>query len=152
MNRIAKVWEDLDKKRGRHANLSSNKSKAKKVNLAKISDFDEFEAEEDRINDDLMRLADDTSDIDNLVDTILGNAETIMNLNEENMINVEETYAQLKEQFEELGMDIEDHAVGKLYEERKMGAEYTDEEVNKMIYQTLERFADRVQKIIGSKK
>ena len=151
MNRIAKVWEELDKKKGRHANLSKA-GKRKNVKLAKVGDFEALEAEEDRINDDLMRLADDTGDVDNLIDTMLSNAEQIITFNEDYLNDIETIYSDLTDQFEELGMDIESMPVGKLYEERKMAYDYVNEEVNKFMYATLERFENQIRAIIGSKK
>tara|TARA_B110000259_G_C14023719_1_gene403953 strand:- start:1101 stop:1556 length:456 start_codon:yes stop_codon:yes gene_type:complete len=151
MNRIAKVWEELDKKNGRHANLSKA-GKRKNVKLSKVTDFEALEAEEDRINDDLMRLADDTGDVDNLINTMLSNAEQIMTFNEDYLKDIETIYSDLTDQFEELGMDIESMPVGKLYEERKMAYDYVNEEVNKFMYKTLERFENQIRAIIGSKK
>ena len=143
MNRIAKVWEELDKKNGRHANLSKA-GKRKNVKLSKVTDFEALEAEEDRINDDLMRLADDTGDVDKLINTMLSNAEQIMTFNEDYLKDIETIYSDLTDQFEELGMDIESMPVGKLYEERKMAYDYVNEEVNKFMYKTLERFENQI--------
>lgn len=151
MNRIAKVWEELDKKNGRHANLKKD-SKRQNVKLAKVSDFEEFENEEDRINDDVNRLGDALDDLENTLMTVLSDAETILSLNEDYIQNVNSTYDELADQFNELGINIEQHPVGKLHEERTMSYDYVNEEVNKVMYKSLEGFENQIRAIIGSKK
>tara|TARA_R110000803_G_scaffold16021_4_gene44090 strand:+ start:18 stop:473 length:456 start_codon:yes stop_codon:yes gene_type:complete len=151
MNRIAKVWEELDKKNGRHANLSKA-GKRKNVKLAKVSDFEEFEKEDERLVDDLRKLEIIIEDdLDLLFSTMLSDAETLLSLNEEFEANVNSTYEDLEAQFDELGMDITDLPVFKLYQDRMFSAKYNRETVKEIVYKGLEKFENQVRAIIGSK-
>tara|TARA_R110001606_G_scaffold76167_1_gene176225 strand:- start:45 stop:500 length:456 start_codon:yes stop_codon:yes gene_type:complete len=151
MNRIAKVWEELDKKNGRHANLSKA-GKRKNVKLAKVSDFEEFEKEDERLVDDLRKLEIIIEDdLDLLFSTMLSDAETLLSLNEEFEANVKSTYEDLEEQFDELGMEISTLPVFKQYQDRMFSATYNRETVKEIVYKGLEKFENQVRSIIGSK-
>ena len=151
MNRIAKIWEELDKKNGRHANLSKA-GKRKNVKLAKVSDFEEFEKEDERLVDDLRKLEIIIEDdLDLLFSTMLSDAETLLSLNEEFEANVKSTYEDLEEQFDELGMEISTLPVFKLYQDRMFSATYNRETVKEIVYKGLEKFENQVRSIIGSK-
>tara|TARA_B110000908_G_C10234829_1_gene442702 strand:+ start:1721 stop:2176 length:456 start_codon:yes stop_codon:yes gene_type:complete len=151
MNRIAKIWEELDKKNGRHANLSKA-GKRKNVKLAKVSDFEEFEKEDERLVDDLRKLEIIIEDdLDLLFSTMLSDAETLLSLNEEFEANVKSTYEDLEAQFDELGMEISTLPVFKLYQDRMFSATYNRETVKEIVYKGLEKFENQVRSIIGSK-
>jgi predicted nuclease with TOPRIM domain len=151
MNRIAKVWEELDKKNGRHANLSKA-GKRKNVKLAKVSDFEQFEKESDQLFNDLEKYRDD---IDNLKDiemsTVLSDAEQMLDLNEEWKANYDEAYDSLSDQFDELGMDIESMPIAKMHEEFNLAYEGNQEDIKKYAYEALEHFENQIRAIIGSK-
>ncbi len=151
MNRIAKVWEELDKKRGRHANLSKA-SKRKNVKLATVQDFDRFDTEDTQLNNDLVAVGRGfQQEIRSEIDTILSDAEVLINLNDEFRNEVDSAFDELKDQFDELGMDIESQPIAKMHMEFMANADENDRLVKEFAYEALDYFEGQIRAIIGSR-
>lgn len=150
MNKIAKVWEELDKKQGRLAKLSKT-AKGRDVKLATVQDFESFEGEADQLSSDLNDLIGQLDNLQSEMSTALSDAEVLIDLNEQFKAQFELAFDQLTDQFEELGLDIEKQPIAKMHEEFNMSYEEVQNDVKRYAYEALEYFEAQIRAIIGTR-
>tara|TARA_R110002167_G_scaffold53769_3_gene153797 strand:+ start:10995 stop:11447 length:453 start_codon:yes stop_codon:yes gene_type:complete len=150
MNRIAKVWEELDKKNGRHANLSKV-GQRKNVKLAsKVSDIENFEEETDYLYREVEAGRQKLDDIYQSFEMELSQFNVLLELINEMKPKMQDKMDDLEEAFENIGVPMAGHPVQKLFEERNRDFDENESDIKKASADMLSKITNVVRNYIGS--
>lgn len=150
MNRIAKVWEELDKKNGRHANLNKV-AKRKEIKLsAKVSDIENFEEETDYLYREVEAGRQKLDSIYESFEMQMSELNVLLELIDEMQPKMQDKMSDLEDAFDNLGVPINGHPVQKLFEERNGDFDQNKEDIIKASNEIMERMQSIVRSYIGS--